>query len=193
MFVPYSRLTPSVSLYTISSSPFLPVCLASRPPLTIFLPSPSPPAFLSPFSLLSPIPHAYLSYFSHSSGIYPAFLTISQTLSKPEVTKSDKKKRQAAAAGNPSSQEQTTDRKYKEGTGQGKARQYKIPARGAQRQAERQKMAAVRKTAGRQQDLSQLLPAPTTHQRRAVCALPLPPLRGSRKAGYHVNFKNRLR
>lgn len=106
MFVPYSRLTPSVSLYTISPSPFS-SCLSGLPSSTdyIFSHSPSPPAFLSPFSLLSPIPHAYLSYFSHSSGIYPAFLAMSQALPKPEVTKSDKKKKQAAAAGNPSRQE----------------------------------------------------------------------------------------
>ena len=80
-------------------------CLSDLSPSTdyIFLsPPPLLPVFLSPFSLLSPIPRTYLSYFSHSSGISQAFLTLSQTLSKSEITKSDKKKKQAA--GNPSSQ-----------------------------------------------------------------------------------------
>ena len=55
------------------TSPFLPVCLASRPPLTIFLSLISSP--LLHFSLLflpsplSPIPRVYLLFLSHFSGI----------------------------------------------------------------------------------------------------------------------------
>lgn len=147
MFVPYSRLTPSVSLYTISPSPFLPVCLAFRPPLTIFFsPSPSPScislSFFPPLSYPARISLIPLSFFSHSSGIYPTFLTISQALSKPEVTKSDKKKKQAADTGNPSGKKKIgTDKSNTRKTGRnrqrtgstrkvpGKARQYKIPQR----------------------------------------------------------------
>lgn len=202
MFVPYSRITASVSLYTTSRSPFLPVCLTSRRPLTIFFSL--LPVFLSPFSLLSPIPRSYLS---HISLIPPAFLPHSSppptTLPKPEVTKSDKKKKQATAASNPSRQEnqepdksntrkQTGTNNGQEAQGRYRARQDNIRYHKGQAKTGRQKVAAVRKTAERQQNLSQL-PAPTTHPRRAVCTLSLPPLRGSRITGYHVNFKNRLR
>lgn len=140
-FVPYSRITASVSLYTTSCSPFLPVCLTSRRPLTIFF-SLRPLSFPY-FSLLflsSLLSHAHISliFLSHISLIPPAFLPHSSppptTLPKPEVTKSDKKKKQAADTGNPSGkkksertsqiqesrQKQTPDRKHKEGTGQGK-------------------------------------------------------------------------
>lgn len=147
MFVPYSRITASVSLYTTSCSPFS-SCLSDLPSSTdyIFPPSPSPSCIsLSFFSPLSYPAHIFLSYFSHSSSISPAFLTAAHHSPKPEVTKSDKKKRQAAATGNPSRQEdqepdrtsqiqenrqeQTTDRKYKEGTGQGNIRYRKGQAK----------------------------------------------------------------
>ena len=121
-------------------------CLSDLSPSTdyIFLsPPPLLPVFLSPFSLLSPIPRTYLSYFSHSSGISQAFLTLSQTLSKSEITKSDKKKKQAA--GNPSSQKNIGSDKTIQDSGKGRAKTGRKAENGSSP-----------KTAERQQDPSQL-------------------------------------
>lgn len=203
MFVPYSHITASVSLYTTSHSPFLPVCLFSRRPLTIFF-SLRPLSFPY-FSLLFLSFLLSRAHISHISLIPPAFLPHSSppptTLPKPEVTKSDKKKKQAADTGNPSGKKKIgTDKSNTRKTGRnrqrtgstrkvpGKARQYKIPQRTSKgRKAESGSSPKnCRKAAGS-------LPAPTTLQHRAYYTIPLPPLRGSRITGYHVNFKNRLR
>lgn len=174
MFVPYSRITASVSLYTTSCSPFS-SCLSDLPSSTdyIFPPSPSPSCIsLSFFSPLSYPAHIFLSYFSL---IFLSFLSHSSpppiTLPKPEVTKSDKKKKQAADTGNPSGKkkigtDKSNTRKQagtdngQEAQGRYRARQYKIPQRTSKgRKAE---SGSSPKTAERQQDPSQLPPHSNT-------------------------------
>lgn len=158
MFVPYSHITPSVSLYTTFRSPYLPVCLTSRRPLTIFfsLRPLSFPYFSLLFlsSLLSRahISLIFLSFLRHLSGI---------PHHKPDTFQiGNYKVRQEKEAGGRQSQQSKKhwirQVKYKK-TGRdkqrtgstrkvpGNTRQYKTPVRDAQRQAERQKMAAVRK------------------------------------------------
>lgn len=173
MFVPYSRITASVSLYTTSRSPFLPVCLTSRRPLTIFF-SLRPISFpyfsllfLSFFSPLSYPAHISLSYFSHFSHIPHRRPPLSQNRKlQSQTRKRSRRQIQAIPAvrkiknrpGNSNTRKQAGADTGQEAQGRYRARQDNIRYRKGQAKAGRQKVAAVRKTAERQQDLSRLPP-----------------------------------
>ena len=195
MFVPYSRITPSVSLYTTSRSPFLPVCLTSRHPLTIFfslLPLSFPYfslLFLSSLLSRAHISLIFLSVLRHLSGIphhQPDTFQIGNYKVRQEKEAGGRHRQSQRSEKNIGSDKSNTRKqagRNKQRTGSTR----KVPGRNTQYTKENGSSPKnCRKAAGS-------FPAPTTLQHRAFYTLPLPPLRGSRITGYHVNFKNRLR
>lgn len=170
MFVPYSRITASVSLYTTSHSPFLPVYLSSRRPLTIFF-------FLRPlsfpyFSLLflssllsrAHISLIFLSFLQHFSRIPHRHPPLSQTGSY-------KVRQEKEAGGSCRQSQQAVTNNGQEIQGRNRARQDNIRYRKGQAKTGKGRKAENGSSPKNCRKAAESLPAPSSHHTPAPRSL----------------------